>query len=122
MEPPCTSAPPSASRGCPRPCWSPSGTPAPTPTTRTGPWSSARGSPRRWACGGATAEEYLSGGPRVRDLLHRQGVARDRWDPPRPDSEAPEAKSGLAPQHADDVRRWATEHGRAVRGLVVDEP
>jgi hypothetical protein len=74
------------------------------------------------ARGGATADEYLSGGPRVRDLLHRHGAARDRWDPPAPDAEMPEAEWGLAPELADDVRRWAAAAGHPVRELVLDEP
>lgn len=77
------------------------------------------------ARGGATAEEYLSGGPRVSAFLHRHGVARDRWDAPTPDTEAPEAPEaewGLAPQLADDVHRWAGSHGHPVRELVLDDP
>lgn len=74
------------------------------------------------ARGGATAEEYLCGGPRVRAFLSRHRVDRDRWDPPAPDTEAPEAEWGLAPQLADDVRRWAAARGHPVRELVLDEP
>lgn len=74
------------------------------------------------ARGGATTEEYLSGGPRVSAFLHHHGVARDRWDPPAPDDEAAEAEWGLAPQLADDVRRWAAAHGHPVRELVLDHP
>jgi hypothetical protein len=74
------------------------------------------------ARGGATTEEYLSGGPRVRAFLHRYGVDRDRWDPPAPDAEAPEAEWGFAPELADDVRRWAAAAGHPVRELVLDDP
>lgn len=74
------------------------------------------------ARGGATADEYLTGGPRVRDFLRRHGIDRDRWDPPTPDTEAPEAEWGLALQLADDVRRWGAASGHPVRELVIDEP
>jgi hypothetical protein len=74
------------------------------------------------ARGGATVEEYHGGGPRVRAFLRGSGAARDRWDPPAPDAEAPEAEWGLAPQLADDVRRWAAASGHPVRELALDEP
>ncbi|CAN7333070.1 hypothetical protein LJR230_001733 [Trinickia sp. LjRoot230] len=47
------------------------------------------------ATGGATEDEYLYGGPRVRDHLHRYGSARPRWDPPEPNDTAPEAEWGF---------------------------
>jgi hypothetical protein len=74
------------------------------------------------ARGGATAEEYLSGGPRVRGFLRRHGAPRDRWYPPAPDTDAPEAEWGLAPPLVDDVRSWAAAHGHPVRELVLDHP
>jgi hypothetical protein len=74
------------------------------------------------ARGGATAEEYLSGGPRVSAFLQRHGVDRDRWDPPAPDTDAAEAEWGLAPQLADDIRRWAATSGHRVRELALDDP
>jgi hypothetical protein len=74
------------------------------------------------ARGGASADEYHSGGPRVRAFLRGQGAGRDRWDPPEPDAEAPEAEWGLAPELAADVHRWAAAHGHPVRELVLDEP
>ncbi|TFV59582.1 hypothetical protein E4P41_11655 [Geodermatophilus sp. DF01-2] len=74
------------------------------------------------ARGGATADEYLRGGPRVSAFLHRHGVTRDRWDPPAPNTETAEAEWGLASQLADDVHRWAAAHGHPVRELVLDEP
>jgi hypothetical protein len=74
------------------------------------------------ARGGASADEYHSGGPRVRAFLRGHGAGRDRWDPPEPDAEAPEAEWGLAPELADDVHRWAAAHGHPVRELVLDEP
>ena len=74
------------------------------------------------ARGGATPGEYHEGGPRVRAFLRAQGAERDRWDPPEPDGEAPEAEWGLAPELADDVHRWAAAHGHPVRELVLDEP
>jgi hypothetical protein len=58
----------------------------------------------------------------VRAFLRAQGAGRDRWDPPEPDGEAPEAEWGLAPELADDVHRWAAAHGHPVRELVLDEP
>jgi hypothetical protein len=74
------------------------------------------------ARGGATADEYHRGGTRVREFLRAQGAGRDRWDPPAPDGEAPEAEWGLAPELADDVHRWAAARGHPVRELVLDEP
>ncbi len=72
--------------------------------------------------GGASVEEYLDGGPRVRAFLAAHGSAHHRWRPPRPDVVAPEAEWGSPPQLAADVRRWAAAHGHRVRELVLDAP
>ncbi|MDP9435058.1 MAG: hypothetical protein M3P93_07645 [Actinomycetota bacterium] len=74
------------------------------------------------AQGGATVEEYFSGGPRVAAFLREQGVDRARWDPPEPDDEAAEAEWGLDATLLQDVRRWAAEHGHPVRRIVLDAP
>ncbi|CAA9345609.1 MAG: hypothetical protein AVDCRST_MAG16-2043 [uncultured Frankineae bacterium] len=74
------------------------------------------------AQGGATVEEYFSGGPRVAAFLREQGAGRSRWDPPEPDDDAPEAEWGLDPSLLDDVQRWAAEHGHPVRRIVLDAP
>lgn len=71
--------------------------------------------------GGATPEEYFHGGPRVRDFLRRYGAERLAWDPPEPDVEGPEAEWGFEPQLADDVERFAAEHGFRVLRLVFDQ-
>ncbi|MEK0081621.1 hypothetical protein [Benzoatithermus flavus] len=68
------------------------------------------------AVGGATVEEYFTGGPRVRAYLARYGVHRERWDPPAPDGEAPEAEWGFEPALLADLEALAAGHGwRLVR-------
>ncbi len=74
------------------------------------------------ALGGATEEEFHSGGPRVAEYLERHGSPVRRWDEPPRDGRSPEAEWGFAPALADDVERFAAEHGYRVRRLVFDLP
>lgn len=72
------------------------------------------------AQGGATVDEYFSGEARVQAFLRQQGTSRSRWDPPEPDSEAPEAEWGLDRRLLQDVQRWAVQRGHPVRRIVLD--
>lgn len=72
--------------------------------------------------GGASVDEYFHGGPRVRDFLQRHGAGRAQWHPPTPDTSSREAEWGFEPQLADDVMRFAAEHGFRVWRLVFDQP
>ena len=75
--------------------------------------------------GGPSPSEYYQGGDRVRELLAADGSALERWDVPQPDDEQPEAEWGLQPALADDVERFADEHGYRVRRITfsqADEP
>ena len=74
------------------------------------------------AVGGATVEEYFEGGPRVRAYLERYGVARDRWEPPAADAEAPEAEWGFDPMLRADVEALARSRGWRVVRLRFHEP
>lgn len=74
------------------------------------------------AVGGATVEEYFEGGPRVRAYLERYGVARDRWEPPAPDAEAPEAEWGFDPMLRADIEALARSRGWRVARLRFREP
>lgn len=71
--------------------------------------------------GAASAEEFHFGGPRVAEFLRRYDAGRTGWDPPPPDTEAPEAEWGFAPDLRADVERFAAEHGFGVRRLVFDQ-
>ena len=73
------------------------------------------------AVGGATVDEYFRGGPRVRAYLGRYGVRRERWDPPAPDGEAPEAEWGFEPALLAELEALAAERGwRLVRLRFAD--
>lgn len=74
------------------------------------------------AVGGATEEEFHHGGPRVARYLERYDSPVRRWEGPEPDSVSPEAEWGFAAELAEDVDRFAAEHGYRVRRIVFDEP
>lgn len=74
------------------------------------------------AIGGASADEFHGGGPRVEAFLHAQGSRLRAWDPPAADEMAPEAEWGLDPALADDVAAFADEHGYRVARLSYEEP
>lgn len=61
--------------------------------------------------GGLTPDEYFHGGDRVAAFLRREGSDLKRWDAPEPDGMSPEAEWGFQPSLADDVQRFAAEHG-----------
>lgn len=88
------------------------------PVTRT----SERSVYQFGATGGATENEYLHGGPRVRDYLTRYGRARSRWAPPEPNDVAPEAEWGFDAALADDVRALAAQAGWRVAEIRFRDP
>jgi hypothetical protein len=74
------------------------------------------------ALGGATAEEFQCGSPRVEAYLGRYGSHRRRWEAPRPDCERPEAEWGFEPALRADVERLARERGYRLRRITFGEP
>lgn len=74
------------------------------------------------ALGGATPEEYLSGGPRVEDYLRRYHSPYHQWRSPSPDGEYPEAEWGFVPSLREDVEIFARQHGYQVKRLIFDDP
>ncbi|MBI5446102.1 MAG: hypothetical protein HY900_33425 [Deltaproteobacteria bacterium] len=74
------------------------------------------------ALGGPSAEEYHQGGPRVVEYLAKQGSHRTRWEPPRPDGNAPEAEWGFGSAFGQDLERFAGERGYRVRALRFEQP
>lgn len=74
------------------------------------------------AVGGLDPAEYLHGGPRVAELLARQGVSTRRWRFPECDVEAPEAEWGFAPELASDVESFAALNDYRVVRLRLEKP
>lgn len=74
------------------------------------------------ALGGATQREFLDGGPRVAEFLRRNGSARDRWQPPEPDTSSPEAEWGFAEPLAAGIEEAAAAQGAAVDRLQLAQP
>lgn len=74
------------------------------------------------AVGGMEPDEYLQGGPRVRDYLKRHGVAASGWTPPTPDGHRPEAEWGFESALGDDVTSFAHRHGYRLCRLIFDDP
>lgn len=74
------------------------------------------------APGGATIEEFMTGSPRVAEYLRQTGSQRERWEPPAPDGESPEAEWGFAPQLRDDVERYLRHRPYAMRRIVFKQP
>ena len=72
--------------------------------------------------GGVTEDEYLHGGPRVREFLERYDAPVREWDSPEPDGESPEAEWGYEPALTDDILRFAAQHGFRVKRIVFKEP
>jgi hypothetical protein len=72
--------------------------------------------------GGATLSDYFEGSARTKEFLERQGSAVDRWDPPEPDDEVPEAEWGFERTLGEDVERLARQHGYRVLWLTFDAP
>lgn len=61
------------------------------------------------AVGGMPPKEFFEGSGRVEEYLARYGSHRSRWDPPQPDTEAPEAEWGFEPTLLADIERYAAE-------------
>jgi hypothetical protein len=74
------------------------------------------------ALGGATVQEFFQGGARVRSYLQRYGSPYSQWHPPKPDGDAPEAEWGFEPAMAEDVARFAAEHGFHVVSVQFQQP
>jgi hypothetical protein len=74
------------------------------------------------ALGGATEEEFLHGGPRVAEYLHRYGSHRRKWDPPEVDGESPEAEWGFEDALLEDIEQFAESNGYKLRQIVYEEP
>jgi hypothetical protein len=74
------------------------------------------------APGGATVAEYFRGGPRVSSYLSRYGSPKTRWEPPRPDGEAPEAEWGFEPAFGSDIARFANERGYRIQRITFPQP
>ncbi|MDA3644433.1 hypothetical protein LZ318_30515 [Saccharopolyspora indica] len=88
------------------------------PVTRVGP----RHVFQFGALGGASEDEYHSGGPRVADLLRRYGARRSGWRPPEPDERAPEAEWGFEPDLLTDLAEAAHQHRFSLRRMPFDHP
>jgi hypothetical protein len=74
------------------------------------------------ALGGMPAEEFHTGSERVRAYLRRYGSRYERWDPPAPDDDAPEAEWGFDPALRVDLEDLAQRRGWRLRRLVFDDP
>ncbi|MBV8092972.1 MAG: hypothetical protein JO110_07025 [Acetobacteraceae bacterium] len=88
------------------------------PVTRTGPRSVFQFG----ALGGATIDEYFHGGERVRAYLARYRVRRERWEPPEPNDEAPEAEWGFEPALLEDLQQMARIHGWRLVRIRCENP
>jgi hypothetical protein len=74
------------------------------------------------ALGGATVNEMLHGGDRVKAYLRHHRSRRTRWEPPAPDGMSPEAEWGFAPSLREDVDAFARRHGYRVQRIVFEQP
>lgn len=72
--------------------------------------------------GGISAEEYLYGSERVEAFLQRSGSHRQRWEPPAPDAERPEAEWGFEPTLHEDIEQFAHRRGYRVQRLCFYHP
>ncbi|WP_329246895.1 hypothetical protein OG417_52540 [Actinoallomurus sp. NBC_01490] len=88
------------------------------PTTRIG----ERHVFQHGALGGATAEEFRHGSPRVAEFLARYGSPYDRWDAPEPDGVSPEAEWGFQDGLLDSLGDVAARAGATLRRLRFDAP
>lgn len=90
-------------------------------------WPSTRVNDRHFfqfgAYGGATFEEYHSGGPRVAEMLREYGSQQRSWDPPETDvADAPEAEWGFDTALLADLARFSREQERPLRRLRFAGP
>lgn len=74
------------------------------------------------ALGGATAEEFHHGGPRVSEFLAAQGATRRRWEHPPADETSPEAEWGFDRALLPDLAELAAEQGWDLRVLRFPDP
>jgi hypothetical protein len=74
------------------------------------------------ALGGIDADEFHNGSRRVSEYLARYRSPFERWDPPAPDDEAPEAEWGLGDALREDLRAFAERHDLRLRTLAFDDP
>jgi hypothetical protein len=72
--------------------------------------------------GDASPEEYLSGGPRVRDFLHRFDSNSQYWRVPAPTGQAPEGEWGFREELLDDARHVARRQGCRLRRILFESP
>ena len=72
--------------------------------------------------GGVSEQEYHNSGPRIADYLAREDSPYQRWNPPEPDAQRPEAEWGLDPALLSDLEHLTATAGYQLRRLVVDEP
>jgi hypothetical protein len=74
------------------------------------------------ALGGATAEEYHNGGPRVEDYLARYRSHRRRWQPPQPTDQSPEAEWGFETALMEDLKAFALRRNFRLRRIAFQQP
>lgn len=74
------------------------------------------------APGGATKDEYVSGGPRVARYLSKHGSTEERFLFPRCDGERVEAEWGFEPELLRDIEDLAERRGWRIERIVHDEP
>ncbi|UUP16552.1 hypothetical protein [Nitratireductor thuwali] len=74
------------------------------------------------AVGGMEPDEYLRGSRRVAEYLKRYGVDLEKWDPPEPDGESPEAEWGFEPDLGREIEGLAKELGLRVLRLAYEQP
>lgn len=74
------------------------------------------------AVGGATADEYHHGGPRVTRFLTEQNAPRHMWDAPEPDGTSPEAEWGFDPGLLPDLAALCDENGWHLERIRFDHP
>lgn len=89
-------------------------------------WPATRTSDRSFyqfgALGGATEQEYFSGGPRVMEYLARCGVEREKWDPPAPDVTVPEAEWGFDAHLMAELKKLANSQNWKLVELRYENP
>ncbi len=76
------------------------------------------------ALGGLSIDEFFHGSERAAEYLRRYRPDRDsdRWHPPEPDAERPEAEWGFEPALRDEVEALAQRKGYHVRRVLFDHP
>jgi hypothetical protein len=74
------------------------------------------------ALGGATPDEFLHGGERVRKYLEMYGSHRRQWDPPEPNGHTPEAEWGFEQKLMEDIEEIALARKYTIRRIVYEEP